>query len=57
MAWDYLDSHDLKLSNRPVRTRMPGGVAGAPPKMEAPYADQGDDILAAGRPLLDVPWL
>ena len=39
MAWDYLDSHDLKLSNRPVRTRMPGGVAGVPPKMEAPYAD------------------
>jgi hypothetical protein len=31
--------HDLKLSNRPVRTRMPGGVAGAPPIMEAPYAD------------------
>ena len=30
---------DLKLSNRPVRTRMPGGVAGAPPLMEAPYAD------------------
>ena len=35
----YPDSHDLKLSNRPVRTRMPGGVAGAPPMMEAPYAD------------------
>ena len=30
---------DLKLSNRPVRTRTPGGVAGAPPLMEAPYAD------------------
>ena len=30
---------DLKLSNRPVRTRMPGGGAGAPPWMEAPYAD------------------
>ena len=39
MAWDYLDSHDLKLSNRPVRTRMPGGVAGVPPRMEVPYAD------------------
>jgi hypothetical protein len=25
--------------NRPVRTRMPGGVAGVPPRMEAPYAD------------------
>ena len=35
----YPDSHDLKLSNRPVRTRTPGGVAGAPPMMEAPYAD------------------
>jgi hypothetical protein len=22
-----------------VRTRTPGGVAGVPPKMEAPYAD------------------
>ena len=32
-------AHDLKLSNRPVRTRMPGGVAGPPPWMEAPYAD------------------
>lgn len=30
---------NLKLSNRPVRTRMPGGVAGVPPYMEAPYAD------------------
>ena len=39
MHWDYRDCHDLKLSNRPVRTRMPGGVAGAPPTMEAPYAD------------------
>ena len=42
-AVDGLDieqtAHDLKLSNRPVRTRMPGGVAGAPPLMEAPYAD------------------
>jgi hypothetical protein len=24
----YRDSHDLNDSNRPVRTRMPGGVAG-----------------------------
>ena len=30
---------NLKLSNRPVRTRMPGGVAGVPPIREAPYAD------------------
>jgi hypothetical protein len=39
MGWECHDCHDLKLSNRPVRTRMPGGVAGAPPTMEAPYAD------------------
>jgi hypothetical protein len=25
----YLVSHDLNFSNRPVRTRMPGGVGGA----------------------------
>ena len=35
----YPDSHDLNFSNRPVRTRMPGGVAGAQPNMAAPYAD------------------
>jgi len=34
-----LVSHDLNFSNRPVRTRMPGGVAGAQPIMAAPYAD------------------
>ena len=35
----YLDSHDLNFSNRLVRTRMPGGVAGA--RLTAvPYADQ-----------------
>lgn len=38
-GWESPGCHDLKLSNRPVRTRMPGGVAGAPPIMEAPYAD------------------
>lgn len=32
-------SMSLKLSNRPVRTRTPGGVAGGPPIMEVPYAD------------------
>ncbi|WP_212744173.1 hypothetical protein, partial [Ramlibacter sp. 2FC] len=37
--WECQGCHDLKLSNRPVRTRMPGGVAGVPPIMEAPYAD------------------
>ena len=35
----YPDSHDLNFSNRPVRTRMPGGVAGAQSAMAAPYAD------------------
>jgi hypothetical protein len=30
---------DLNSSNRPVRTRMPGGVAGVQP-CAAPYADQ-----------------
>ena len=38
-GWECDDCRDLKLSNRPVRTRMPGGVAGVPPMMEAPYAD------------------
>ena len=33
--------YDLNFSNRPVRTRMPGGVAGAQPRMAAPYADFG----------------
>ncbi|MFN7881450.1 MAG: hypothetical protein ACK5PF_00300, partial [bacterium] len=41
-GWGYQDCPDLKLSNRPVRTRMPGGVAGVPPTMEAPFADWTD---------------
>ena len=43
-GWECDDCRDLKLSNRPVRTRMPGGVAGVPPMMEAPYADCAFDI-------------
>ena len=39
MGWECHACPDLKLSNRPVRTRTPGGVAGVPPTMEAPYAD------------------
>ena len=39
IGWACPDSHDLKLSNRPVRTRMPGGVAGVQPITAAPYAD------------------
>ena len=38
-GWEFPDSHDLNFSNRPVRTRMPGGVAGAQSVMAAPYAD------------------
>lgn len=38
-GWVYLDSADLNFSNRPVRTRMPGGVAGAQFIRTAPYAD------------------
>jgi hypothetical protein len=35
-------SRNLNFSNRPVRTRMPGGVAGVPGVMiRGPYADQG----------------
>ena len=34
----YPDSHDLNFSNRPVRIRMRGGVAGALSAMAAPYA-------------------
>ena len=40
-GWGCHDCHNLKLSNRPVRARMPGGVAEAPPTMETPYADVG----------------
>jgi hypothetical protein len=30
------DSHDLNFSNRPLRTRMPGGTVGAQSLMVAP---------------------
>ena len=39
IVWVYPGSHDLNSSNRPVRTRMPGGVAGARSAMIGPYAD------------------
>ena len=39
IGWVCRGSHDLNVSNRPVRTGMPGGVAGAQPIMAAPYAD------------------
>ncbi|WP_203482719.1 hypothetical protein, partial [Pseudomonas arcuscaelestis] len=38
-GWDWRASHNLNLSNRPVRTRMPGGVAGERPMKAVPYAD------------------
>jgi len=38
IALEFPDSHDLNFSNRPVRTRMPGGVAGAQPH-SCPTAD------------------
>ena len=40
IGWACPDSHDLKLSNRPVRTRMPGGVAGVQLMTAASYADR-----------------
>jgi hypothetical protein len=39
IALAYLVSHDLNFSNRPVRPRMPGGMAGARPIIVDPYAD------------------
>ena len=39
IVWDYPDSHNLNFSNRPVRTRMPGGVGGVRSAMIGPYPD------------------
>jgi hypothetical protein len=48
---ESLDSHDLNFSNRLVRTRMSGGVAGAQ-LSAAPYAVQflqdGNLVFVAG---------
>ena len=49
-AWECHACPDLKLSNRPVRTRTPGGGAGVPPMMEAPYADSSSDYVTPIRP-------
>ena len=38
-------SPDLNLSNRPVRTRMPGGVGGARSAMIGPYPDCAGDCF------------
>ena len=47
IGWAYPDSHNLKLSNRPVRTRMPGGVAGVQSLWAAPYADCAGRLISA----------
>jgi hypothetical protein len=40
MRWASQGSaHDLNFTNRPVRTRLPGGVAGAAGVTRRPYAD------------------
>ena len=38
-GWVYPVSVDLNFSNRAVRTRMPGGVAGERSIQVRPYAD------------------
>ncbi|MEK7346830.1 MAG: hypothetical protein AAB176_14210 [Pseudomonadota bacterium] len=35
----HYEPDDLNHCNRPMRTRVPGGVAGAAAIMEAPYVD------------------
>jgi DNA-binding MarR family transcriptional regulator len=45
IGWAFLDSHNLNFSNRPVRTRTPGGVAGVSP---IPYADGAADLDILG---------
>ncbi|MDQ0126847.1 hypothetical protein J2W17_005843, partial [Pseudomonas lini] len=42
--------HNLNLSNRPVRTRMPGGVAGVRSMKTVPYADCPCRSRLAGEP-------
>ena len=39
IAWDWYVFHNLSLSNRPVRTRMPGGGVGQRSIKAVPYAD------------------
>ncbi|MFP5442770.1 MAG: hypothetical protein ACLGIY_04085, partial [Betaproteobacteria bacterium] len=50
IGWGCPDSHDLKLSNRPVRIRMPGGVGGAQSTMTVPYPDLKSPRHAGSRP-------
>jgi hypothetical protein len=40
MSWAYHAWHlDLNVTNRPVRTRMPGGVGGEAGMIRLPYPD------------------
>ena len=49
-AWTAPVSHDLNFSNRPVRTRMPGGVAGVRPTRSPPMPiDRGLTLPATRR--------
>jgi hypothetical protein len=46
---DLLLRPDLNYSNRPVRTRMPGGVGGDRPVTAGPYPDCADrDVCRCG---------
>lgn len=40
-SWGYLVSHSLNFSNRRMRTRLSGGVAGVEGETLPPYADRG----------------
>jgi hypothetical protein len=39
-SWGYLVSHSLNFSNRRMRTRLSGGVAGVEGETLPPYADR-----------------
>jgi hypothetical protein len=39
VCWDFHKCSDLNYSNRPVRTRMPGGVGGVGQLAGRPYPD------------------
>jgi len=47
MGWDSPGSErNLNSPNRPVRTRMPGGVAGSGGVTRRPYADSEEPVQA-----------
>jgi hypothetical protein len=47
-SWGYLVSHSLNFSNRRMRTRLSGGVAGVEGETLPPYADPGPLVEAYG---------